>query len=1134
MPNKASINAVQVYGDFVVTNNNGEVIITGLFDRSRIKLRSATAWLGQKMLHWNWDKIHTKEDGETREFMCFHFPVALGKGRDKFYYALCISKSVGERYLVTTKESLYEDFYNFLLKKTKLPYLREWMPALVQIMSNDVVFQERVPVSPKYNKSSDGGAYERSFMLHGRRIALKDLMVYDCGAVTDGLMKEVVGKALQSGAIRIANKPQKPLEFKDFDEYIVKYGGKMVKHLEDTIEPLVSLKSTVKGLALKEKYLYPPQAACVEGIKALRRAGVSYAVLNEGMGVGKTLQSVSAVESYCVEEYLQKHPEHSLRDVYADENLINYRAIIICPGHLVEKWKSEIEEEIPYARAEILHGGIDQLIRIREQGKPKGKEYFIISKDFAKLGAEQSPIPTQVKMRPVRAQVCADCLDNFKVVYRKMVNGKGVCSDCGGNRFVPHDLPGFGTRKGLICPFCGELLLDTQVSPKTLAGLDDKNPVLSPGDFAKHNASNAYCYHCGNSMWGVHVKPLKTGTAKHLKEKPPKWRKISFYKNARAKTRETIFVMRGKETEFAGRRGYRELPAEYGPRKVAPAHYIKKYLKGAFDFCILDEAHKFEGAGTAQANAAQALVKASKFTMALTGTISNGTAASFFYLLWMLEPKRMVEKGYRFTTGDLNRFCQLYGCVETMYEVSENDSGAYNSSSRGRQIGSPKIKPGISPRVYVDFLMDRSLMLDITDLSKYLPPLHEYVRLVELPDDVRVPYTSTLDALKASVHSDEGRASLGVMLQFGLSYPDKPYGRSNIMSAMLDGMVLAGVENVERYENELLPKEQELVDIINQEMSEGRNAFVYASFTGEAETNVTERLKSVIERKCSLKGRVAILQSSSPAPSKREEWIKKKAAEGMKVIICNPKVVETGLDFCFTYQGGYYNYPTLIFYQMGYEMSVIWQASRRGYRLCQKVECRNYYLAYEGTLQAAALEIMAKKQVATSAIQGKFSTEGLSSMARGVDTRTQLAAAMSRMDMSDRKTLSNMFDVLNKSADEERGDGDEVFVRPKTFYELLGIEKPSIEEEQFDLFSLSFEDLVPKNEAVIDTVATEETVEVTPVPDENNAADDAFAAFMAAFGMAMTPAEEKPVQKPKKRIKAVEMEGQQDLFSLFV
>ena len=154
-------------------------------------------------------------------------------------------------------------------------------------------------------------------------------------------------------------------------------------------------------------------------------------------------------------------------------------------------------------------------------------------------------------------------------------------------------------------------------------------------------------------------------------------------------------------------------------------------------------------------------------------------------------------------------------------------------------------------------------------------------------------------------------------------------------------------------------------------------------------------------------------------------------------------------------------------------------------------------------------------------------------MARGVDTRTQLAAAMSRMDMSDRKTLSNMFDVLNKSADEERGDGDEVFVRPKTFYELLGIEKPSIEEEQFDLFSLSLEDLVPQNETVIDTVATKETVEVTTVPEDKPAADDAFAAFMAAFGMAMTPAvEEKPVQKPKKRAKATEMAGQQDLFSL--
>lgn len=1122
---KATLNGVQVFGDFVILNENGEVILVGLYDKSRIKLRSATAWVGNKILRWNYYKMQTKENDSVTYFNCYHFPVAFGKGRDRFYYSLCISESVQERYLITTAADAQEDMYSFLLKKTKLPYLRSWMPKLMQLMLENVICQVNVHDMDRFNKET--GAFDRCIRIHGKNVALSDLVVFDCGAVTDELMKELISKALQAKEIRISDFEQKPLEFSNFDEYILKYGAKMVKHLEDSIEPLSPLKAIVDNLALKEKALFPPQAACVEGIKALRKSGERYAVLNEGMGVGKTLQSISAVESAMVTDFCKAHPNMTLKEVYEDKKLINYRAIIICPGHLVEKWKDEIEAEIPYAKVTIISGGISQLVNLRKKRKPSGREFYVISKDFAKLGAELSPVPTQVKMQPVRVKVCADCKkEDYKTVFAKRVNSKWICPDCGGHHFVAVEASGIGKRRGLICPFCGELLINTQVTPKMLLAESDNDPVLKPGDFAKHNSENSYCYHCGNSMWGVNVKPLYTGSARKQKVKPPKWRKISYFQSARAKTWSTLFVMSGREQEYSRLRGYRELPLEYGPRRVAPAHFIKKYLKGAFDFCILDEAHKFEGAGTAQANAALALVKASKFTMALTGTISNGTAASFFYLLWLLDSHKMKEKGYTFSAGSLNKFCQLYGCVETEYELPEGNV-EYNSTSRGRQIGTAQIKPGISPRVFIDFLMEHSLMLDITDLSNYLPSLHEYVKLEDLPEDLNKSYHSTLDALKQTVHSDEGRASLSVMLQFGLSYPDKPYDRSNIMSAIHEGMPIAAVSNFDKYKNELLPKEKLLVDIVNKELAENRNIFIYASFTGEAETNVTERLKTVIERRCSLKGRVAILQSSTPIPSKREMWIKKKAADGIKVIICNPKVVETGLDFCFTYQGKYYNFPTLIFYQMGYEMSVIWQASRRAYRLCQKEECRNYYLAYANTLQAATLEIMAQKQVATSAIQGKFSTEGLARMARGVDTRSQLAAAMSRLDKSDRKTLSNMFDVLNQTsnADKNRESGN--YIPPKTFYELLGTEKPSLEAD--DIFSfmetLSASEVRPAEEITKEQVSSD-IPSLVKGPEE-----DMFAAFFEAFSVALDEEEAKSVKKRKKAPEK-KFSGQLDLFSI--
>jgi len=535
----------------------------------------------------------------------------------------------------------------------------------------------------------------------------------------------------------------------------------------------------------------------------------------------------------------------------------------------------------------------------------------------------------------------------------------------------------------------------------------------------------------------------------------------------------------------------------------------------------------YEGAGTAQANAAHALIKASDFTLGLTGTISNGSAGSFFWLLWMLDPERMKAKGFGYSSSECMRFCKQYGSVETVYEY-DGHTETYNSNSRGRQLTTPRMKPGISPMLYVDFLLDRSVMLDITDLSKYLPPLYEKVVTCELPKEVQWAYVSTIGTLKEASHGKDGMTALSAMLNFGLSYPDKPYGRSDIMSAFVEDEIVASVKNFPDFEDALLPKELKLIEIINQELSEGRNCFVYATYTGEAEYNVTYRLQSIIEKHCNLKGRVCILQASSPEPLKREAFIQQKASEGMKVFITNPRCVETGLDFCFEYNGCNYNYPTLIFMQMSYEMSVIWQASRRHYRLNQREECRTYYLAYENTLQTAALEIMAAKQVATSAIQGKFSSEGLAAMAKGVDTRTQLASALAKNDMSDRKTLENMFDALNAQTNADDDDGYD-YVPAQTYFELTG----EVEVKEFGGDLIGFFESLPqlppaKETTVIITkavVVEEKTAESTGFFFGDFFSENSFENVV--YNAAIVEPEKKA--KRKKPI----AEGQMDFFALF-
>ena len=82
-----------------------------------------------------------------------------------------------------------------------------------------------------------------------------------------------------------------------------------------------------------------------------------------------------------------------------DESLVKYRNLVMCPGHLLEKWKGEIERQIPYAKATIVTD-FSQLLELRKRGSQRfGKEFYILSKDFAKLSYSLKPVPKGNSLR---------------------------------------------------------------------------------------------------------------------------------------------------------------------------------------------------------------------------------------------------------------------------------------------------------------------------------------------------------------------------------------------------------------------------------------------------------------------------------------------------------------------------------------------------------------------------------------------------------------------------------------------------------------------------------------------------------------------------------------------------------------
>ena len=98
----------------------------------------------------------------------------------------------------------------------------------------------------------------------------------------------------------------------------------------------------------------------------------------------------------------------------------------------------------------------------------------------------------------------------------------------------------------------------------------------------------------------------------------------------------------------------------------------------------------------------------------------------------------------------------------------------------------------------------------------------------------------------------------------------------------------------------------------------------------------------------------------------------------MDVIISHPQPVRTGLTLFDA--AGKHNFPSIVFYETGYDLFTLRQASRRSWRIGQKQPCRVYYLYYRETMQARAMGLMAQKLDASLALEGQFSAEGLAAM----------------------------------------------------------------------------------------------------------------------------------------------------------
>jgi len=395
-----------------------------------------------------------------------------------------------------------------------------------------------------------------------------------------------------------------------------------------------------------------------------------------------------------------------------------------------------------------------------------------------------------------------------------------------------------------------------------------------------------------------------------------------------------------------------------GARRYSIAEYVAKHARGRFKLLIADEVHEFKSKSSDRGVAFHQLVTAAKQTLTLTGTFFGGKSTSIFWLLHRLNAG--VRRDFAF--HDEKRWARLYGVLESTRRRRRNDDadedGVYTGNRRYRNQA--KEQPGVSPAI-VSRLLDTTIFLSLKDLNLALPAYKEEVVALDMLDDQAQQYQSMDSGLK-QLALQSGRY-LSTWLQWSLARPNSAFRDEVVLVDEVEDEDGKSVRKVPLMElpainpngHKWLPKENWLADFCRAEKQQGRKVLVYVRQTG------TRDIQDRVQLPLQANGlRVSIL-GGNVDPRKREDWIAKRV-NGIDVLICNPRLVATGLDLI--------QFSSVVFFEIEWSLYTLWQSVRRVWRLGQTQPVKAIFTVYNSAMEAKGLTLMGRKMKAAQLVYG--------------------------------------------------------------------------------------------------------------------------------------------------------------------
>lgn len=722
--------------------------------------------------------------------------------------------------------------------------------------------------------------------------------------------------------------------------FVADFGESLIEAVRKQNPPIFDGHSDARRDGFMAKLTRKPFDAQREAVQAVSALlidqGEPAAIINAEMGTGKTMMAIAAAHVLHCEGYP--------------------RALVVCPPHLVYKWRREILQTVPGAKVWILNGPdtLKKLLQLRlVHSKPTVPEFFVMGRVRMRMGFNWAPA--------------------FATRMRFLTGEKN------GSR---------GRTNVAVCPDCGLDIVDTDA---------DGEPVsLSPMEAqAALNKRQMACRGCGGALWTLtrgnaptkSRQQLVTDSLTQLPTIGPKTADKLVQKFGpdmlsgmlEDNVFEFINLMDDEgELYFSDRQARRmerrmaTMEFSFGTGGYQPTEFIKRYLpSGFFGVLIADEGHEFKNDGSAQGQAFGVLASQCTKSILLTGTLMGGYADDLFYLLFRLNPSQMIKDGFKYLRGSLSSagmsFMRAHGVIKDIYKQSSASSEVTaHRTAKGKQVVHRTAKgPGFGPQGIMRYVLPITVFLKLKDIgSNVLPPYEEFftgVEMTEAQADANSRLTAVLKQELSKALRCGDKTLLGVVLNALLAWPDCCF-RSELVYHPRKRVLLASQTAIFG-DDDVSPKEQAMVDLCRKGKQKGRRTLVYSVYTGTRDT--TARLKSILDREGF---KVAVLRASVDA-AQREDWLMEQVDRGVDVIITNPELVKTGLDML--------EFPTIVFMQTGWNVYTLQQASRRSWRIGQTQPVEVHFLGYLGTSQMTCLELMSKKIAVSQSTSGDMPDSGL-------------------------------------------------------------------------------------------------------------------------------------------------------------